>query len=374
MTGTAALPDPDRAGDTGAAAAEGDVLDGRYALRELIGEGGMSRVHLAHDRELDRLVAVKIVRSDDPDERARLRDEARAVAAIDHPGVVTVHDVGAGPGGVHIVMSYVAGETLARRLDREGPLQPDEVVRIGLAVCDALGTAHRAGIVHRDVTPGNIILGTAGRVTVVDFGIARIGEGAGRTRTGHVVGTPTYLAPEQGRATGTLDGRTDLYSLACTLFAALTGRPPFTGPDPFTVVLAHLREPPPPPSSLRAGVPPALEEVLVRTLAKDPALRPADADVLAAELASSVGAAAPGRARTREFPAGEPGAGDPPASPPAGRADSGAPGPHALEHTLADVENDDGERADRRRGAGLLLIALAVLLVLGVLVAVVALG
>lgn len=372
MTGTAALPDPDRGGDTGTAAAEGDVLDGRYELRELVGEGGMSRVHLAHDRELDRPVAVKIVRSDDPDERARLRDEARAVAAIDHPGVVTVHDVGAGPGGVHIVMSYVAGETLARRLDREGPLQPDEVVRIGLAVCDALGTAHRAGIVHRDVTPGNIILGTAGRVTVVDFGIARIGEGAGRTRTGHVVGTPTYLAPEQGRATGTLDGRTDLYSLACTLFTALTGRPPFTGPDPFTVVLAHLREPPPPPSSLRAGVPPALEEVLLRTLAKDPALRPADADVLAAGLASSVGAAAPGRARTREFPAGEPGAGD--GVPPAGRTDSGAPGPHALEHTLADVENDDGERADRRRGAGLLLIALAVLLVLGVLVAVVALG
>ncbi|BBG03388.1 MULTISPECIES: serine/threonine-protein kinase [Pseudonocardia] len=342
-------------------AAEGDLLGGRYELRGVLGEGGMSRVHLGHDRQLDRPVAIKLLHSADPDDIARIGDEARAAAAVDHPGVVTVHDVGDtgdGGGGVYLVMSLIEGDTLAQRVQRDGPLDPAEVVRIGVAVCDALGAAHRAGVVHRDVTPGNIVLGPDGRVTVTDFGIARLGEGAGRTRTGYVIGTPLHMAPEQGRATGRVDGRADLYALACCLFTALTGRPPFTDPDAFTVVLAHLRDAPPRPSTLREGIPPALEEALLWTLAKDPQRRPPDAAALARALAATIGTTTPvqrpdaGSGSTRQLPGG-------------GQAEAS----HALHSTLDDVDNDDAAAADRRRRVGLALIVLAALLVLVVLAA-----
>lgn len=360
MSGPAARPEP-------------DLLAGRYALERLLGEGGMSRVFLARDRELDRAVAVKLLLrgtgDPDPDDLARLRDEARAAAAIDHPGVVTVHDVGESPAGLYVVMAYLPGETLAQRIDRAGPLPPDEVVRIGCAVCDALGAAHRAGVVHRDVSPGNIVLGPDGGVTVTDFGIARIGSGAGRTQTGHVLGTPSYLAPEQGRSTGELDGRVDLYALGCCLFAALTGRPPFTDPDAFAVVLAHLRDAPPRPSSLRAGVPPALEEALLRALAKDPDLRPPDAAALSAQLTAGLG-----DPPTPVAPA--------PAAPPRTREQTQhleqltgeRTGSHALDSTLADVEHEDARGADRRRGIGMALIVLAALLAVGAAAAVLLLG
>lgn len=345
---------PDRTADV---PAEGNLLGGRYALQELLGEGGTARVYRAHDRMLGRPVAVKVLRSTDPDDLARLHDEARAAAAIDHPGVVTVHDVGRTGDGVYLVMSVLHGETLEQRLERVGPLDPSEVVRIGVAVCDALGAAHRAGVVHRDVTPANIVLGPGDRVTVTDFGIARIGEGAGRTRTGYVIGTPQHMAPEQGRGSAHLDGRTDLYSLASCLFTALTGRPLFTDPDPFTVVIAHLRESPPRPSELRPGIPAALEEVLLRPLAKDPERRPRDAAELARGLTASTGMTVPvpRSGGTLE----EPGPG------------TTAPAPGALERTIADVEDDDGAAADRRRGIGTLLVVLAALVVLaGVVVTV----
>lgn len=365
MSGTAELPDaagPDR---TEEIAAEGDLVGGRYELRRLLGRGGMSEVHLAHDRELDRPVAVKLLlREGDPEDVARLRDEARAAAAIDHPGVVTVHDTGTTGRAAWVVMSYIEGETLAGRLDRAGPLDPREVTRIGAAVCDALGAAHRAGVVHRDVTPGNIILRPDGTVVVTDFGIARLGEGAGRTRTGHVIGTPLYLAPEQGRGADRLDGRADLYALACCLFAALTGRPPFTDPDPLAVVVAHLRESPPRPAALRPDVPPALEDVLLRTLAKDPDRRPRDAGTLAAQLRAVHGDPGPAPAATRELPPG-----DVTARPGPWAGAAGGTGTHALDSTLAEVENDDGVAADRRRGAGALLLVLAALLLLGAVAA-----
>ena len=343
-------------------AVEGDLLGGRYELRGVLGEGGMSRVHLGHDRELDRPVAVKLLHSTDPDDIARIGDEARAAAAVDHPGVVTVHDVGGTADGVYLVMSLIEGETLGQRIERDGPLDPAEVVRIGVAVCDALGAAHRAGVVHRDVTPGNIVLGPDGRVTVTDFGIARLGEGAGRTRTGYVIGTPLHMAPEQGRATGRVDGRADLYALACCLFTALTGRPPFTDPDAFSVVLAHLRDAPPRPSTLRAGIPPALEETLLWTLAKDPDRRPPDAAALAAALTAGTGATVP-------VPQPRRGSGSTVASTVALPGDGGPVASHALHSTLDDVEHDDVAAADRRRRVGLALIVLAALLVLGVLAA-----
>jgi serine/threonine-protein kinase len=345
--------------------APGELLAGRYLLGRQLGAGGMSRVFLAHDRDLDRTVAVKVLAGADGDV-ARLRDEARAAASVDHPGVVTVHDVGTSPAGVHVVMSYLEGESLAQRLDRDGPLTPEAAAAVGVAVCDALGAAHAAGIVHRDVTPANIMLGPDGDVTVTDFGIARIGEGAGRTATGYIIGTPSYIAPEQARGTDRLDGRADLYALGCCLFAALTGRPPFTDPDPMAVVLAHIRETPPRPSALRDGVPPALERTILRSLAKEPDRRHRDPAAMAAELATVSGQAT-ARDRTQELPRRRTGGEHGTVTMPAPRAPE--PGHGAVERAVTEAEDDDGAASDRRRTAGLVVLALAVLLVLGVLAA-----
>ncbi|GAA4702191.1 hypothetical protein GCM10023215_46700 [Pseudonocardia yuanmonensis] len=361
---------------------EGALLAGRYELRRLLGEGGMSRVFLAYDRDLARPVAVKLLaHAGSADDLGRLRDEARAAAAIDHPGVVTVHDVGTSPVGVHVVMSYLEGETLAQRLERDGPLPPEEVAAVGRAVCGALAAAHRAGVVHRDISPGNIMLGPDGAVTVTDFGIARLGDGAGRTKTGYIVGTPSCIAPEQVRGTGRLDGRVDLYALACCLFTALTGRPPFTDPDPFTVVLAHLRESPPRPSSLVEEVPPALEAVLLRALSKDPSRRYQDAAAMADALTAAVpaslpaslpaasGPGTPTRARTRQLETAsvadpDPDSGAQPGPKPSPVPTAGA-GVWALDSVLSEVDHDDGTAADRGRRWGVVLIMLAVLLAVG---------
>lgn len=411
------------------------LLSGRYELVRLLGEGGMSQVHLAHDRELGRDVAVKLLPgrgAGDTEDLERLRDEARAAAAITHPGVVTVHDIGTTGDGLYVVMAYVDGESLAQRLRRAGPLDPTDTVAVGQAVCDALEAAHRAGVVHRDVTPGNIMLGRDGTVTVTDFGIARMGAGAGRTRTGYIVGTPSYLAPEQGHG-GDLDGRADLYALACCLFTALIGRPPFEDDDSFAVVLAHMRSDPPRPRRLRADIPERLEAVILRGLAKDPGRRFPDAAAMAAALGESVGAGGgaprghtltmpepdetgtadpawvkpmpdgPGsdaEARTRRTPTagpdrragggrdGGPDRSGPPqgaaprraptsrpgVTPPPGGDDHGEEPTSALESTLADVGHERGRSGERRRGVGLTLIGVAALLVALVVLALLFLG
>lgn len=372
------------------------VLGGRYELVRLLGEGGMSQVHLARDRELGRDVAVKLLPGSgdaDAEDLARLRDEARAAAAISHPGVVTVHDVGESADGVFVVMAYVDGESLVQRIRRSGPLEPADAVAVGQAVCDALGAAHRAGVVHRDVTPGNIMLGRDGSVTVTDFGIARIGQGAGRTRTGYIIGTPSYMAPEQGHGRE-LDGRADIYALGCCLFTALVGRPPFEDDDSFAVVLAHMRSDPPRPRRLRADIPERLEAVILRALAKDPDRSYPDAAAMSAALGESVGRgnAGPGRQGGGGSGTGTPpragtltlpdpsGTGDPPWArampgtddPTTVRQTAGDPpvdaaGPErpstALQSTIDDVETAQGDEADRRRGIGVVLIVLAGLLV-----------
>lgn len=351
------------------------VLSGRYELVRLLGEGGMSQVHLAHDRELGREVAVKILPTTgdrDGDDLERLRDEARAAASITHPGVVTVHDIGATRDGLFVVMAYVDGESLAERLRRSGPLDPPAAVAVGQAVCDALAAAHRAGVVHRDVTPGNIMLGRDGTVTVTDFGIARMGPGAGRTRTGYIVGTPSYLAPEQGHG-GDLDGRADLYALGCCLFTALIGRPPFEDDDSFAVVLAHMRSDPPRPRRLRADIPEALEAVILRVLAKDPDRRYPDAASMAVALGEVLGdrnTAPPGH--TLELP--DPDPGDAPPARGNHRTGPAEEPTTALDSTLADVESDQGRSADRRRGIGFTLIGVALILVVLAVLAVLFLG
>ncbi|MEE6295872.1 protein kinase domain-containing protein [Georgenia wangjunii] len=257
------------------------VLGGRYELRDVLGRGGMAVVHLARDIRLERWVAVKVLHGElarDPLFRSRFRREARAVAGLNHPGVVSVHDVGhdhvegsrAGePGIPFIVMEYVAGQSLRARL-REGALALEESISHQVGVLQALEFIHRAGVVHRDIKPANVMVTPDGRIKVVDFGIARVGgdPNAPATQTHALLGTAQYLSPEQLRGE-IADARSDLYSAGCLLYELVTGRAPFVGDEPVAVAYQHVHEDPLRPSDYRPEVTSALDAVLLRALAKD---------------------------------------------------------------------------------------------------------
>jgi serine/threonine-protein kinase len=246
----------------------------------------MAEVYLTVDRRLGREVAVKVIRDRfAEDERfvSRFRREARAAAALTHPNVVAVHDVGVHEGSPFIVMEYVPGRTLAELVQNTGPMPPDRVAEIGEAVSRALGAAHAAGIVHRDVKPGNVMLTADGRVKVLDFGIARALRWTPLTDTPAVQGTAEYMAPEYVRGEGA-DPRSDIYSLGVVLYELLTGRPPFTGDSPLQVAYKHLEEAPAPPDAVRPGLPAGLTAVVMRCLAKHPGDRYRRAEELAADL------------------------------------------------------------------------------------------
>jgi len=254
------------------------VLGGRYALREVLGTGGMATVWRATDEVLDRDVAVKVLSEQYAADTAflsRFQREARNVAALNDPRIVTVFDTGADDSTPYIVMELLAGRTLRQVLDQDGPLIPDEAVRVAAEVCEALAAAHAAGLVHRDIKPANIVL--AGRdVKVLDFGIARASLPAGRTRTQAVLGTAAYLSPEQ--ASGLEAGpQADLYGLGCVLFEMLTGAPPFTGETEVSVAYRQVHDRPPLPSSLRPGLSAKHDWVTLQLLAKEPDGRPAGA-------------------------------------------------------------------------------------------------
>jgi eukaryotic-like serine/threonine-protein kinase len=254
---------------------EGTVVADRYAVRHLLGRGDMAEVYLATDRVLDRSVAVKTLGvwlASDATFVERFRREALASARISHPNLVAVFDAGS-EGGVHyIVMEHVPGETLADVIRREGPIRPDRAKRIGRNVAAALGVAHAAGIVHRDVKPANVMLTPDGRTKLMDLGIARSIEGESITRASSILGTAGYISPEQARGDH-VDHRSDVYSLGCVMYEMLTGRPPFTAGDPVAVAYQHVHEAPAPPSSLEPSVPPSLEAVTLRAMEKDPAAR-----------------------------------------------------------------------------------------------------
>ncbi|MGW8401985.1 protein kinase domain-containing protein, partial [Streptomyces lydicus] len=222
------------------------ILGERYELVEQLGQGGMGTVHRAVDRRLRRTVAVKTLSAElarQPEFLARFQREAHAAAALNHPGVATVHDVGEDAGGgsaePYLVMEYVPGRTLSQVL-ADGLLPVPQAVDIAGQVLEALEHSHRHAIVHRDIKPANVMLTATGRVKVVDFGIAKaLSEVATRlTGTGVAVGTPAYLAPEQINGAET-DHRTDLYAVGCLLHELLTGRPPYTGDSPFSVMHQH---------------------------------------------------------------------------------------------------------------------------------------
>ena len=242
-------------------------------------------MYLARDRQLDRHVALKMLHpqfADDPTFAERLRREAHAAAGLSHPNIVGVYDWGRQGDRYFIVMEYVSGHSLAAIIAGSGSLNPKAATTVAFEVAAALAFAHRAGIVHRDVKPQNVLLSTDGHVKVADFGIARVigtGASAGLTETGTVVGTAAYLSPEQARGEPT-DARSDLYSLGVVLYEMLAGRPPFQGDTPVAVAYQHVQDPPVPLSRLRVDVPGALAAATMRLLAKEPEERYARAEDL----------------------------------------------------------------------------------------------
>jgi tetratricopeptide (TPR) repeat protein len=253
------------------APAPGTILRERYRLESELGRGGMGTVFRATDLELLREVAVKVLSatSQNPDARERLIREARAAAALNHPHIVTIHDVGEVSGFPFLVMELVAGP----RLSQARPTDLARVVAIAVQICDALEHAHNNRIVHRDLKPDNVLLSATGEsVKLADLGLALPAYAARISRVGVVVGTAAYMAPEQALGQ-TIDGRADLYALGILLYELTTGRVPFHGDDPLTIVSQHVHAPVVPPRMLRSDIPRALEAIIVRLLAKDPAQR-----------------------------------------------------------------------------------------------------
>ncbi|WBP88116.1 protein kinase domain-containing protein [Kitasatospora cathayae] len=268
----------------------GRALNGRYELVEMLGVGGMATVWRGVDRVLGRQVAVKVLNgglADDPRFAERFSREAQHAAMLVHPRIVMVFDSGVDQGTPFIVMELVQGRSLAAVLAQQPNLPVERAVGIAAAVCEALAVAHAAELVHRDIKPGNIMITDDGGVKVVDFGIARAGSSNNLTQTASVLGTAAYLSPEQATASA-LDGRTDLYAVGCVLNEMLTGETPFTAESPVAIAFKHVSEQPLPPSARRPGLPPALDAVVLRLLAKNPDHRPADAAAARAELLATV--------------------------------------------------------------------------------------
>ncbi len=256
------------------------VLGDRYELRALIGRGGMGEVYEAVDRQLGRTVAVKVLRPELAADRAfavRFRREARTAARLSHPGIVAVHDIGEDDGRVFIVMEFVAGRNLGRVIHDEAPADPSRVARIGAEAADALAHAHAHGVVHRDISPGNVMIPVDGRTRILDFGIARASRGSSARSGADAHGTVPYVSPERLRGEPA-DQRTDVYALGAVLYELLTGAAPRRDAGPIAS-----------PRSLRPGVPDALDRIVMRCLAFDPAARYLRTADLAAELRVVVG-------------------------------------------------------------------------------------
>jgi serine/threonine-protein kinase len=261
----------------------GTVLGGRYRLVELLGQGGMATIYRARDGQLERDVAVKLLRPEygaDPDFFARFRHEAQAAASLNHPGVVAVYDYGTDPAGPYIVMELVDGEDLASIIRRSGALPPRQAARIVAQVARAIDVAHDRGVVHRDIKPGNILVTRDGRVKVTDFGIARALAESALTLPGTTLGSVHYVSPEQAR--GELASPpSDIYSLGIVLFELLTGHRPFEGDSAAAIATARLTGPVPNPSAIRSGIPPTLQSITRKALAPKPEDRFESAGVMA---------------------------------------------------------------------------------------------
>jgi len=245
---------------------------GKCRLLQFIGRGGMGSVYLGEHLFLKRRVAIKILSRDlssDPEELARFEKEAIAAARLDHPNIVTIHDVDEENGRLFIVMEYVEGEDLDLHLRRRGALPVRRAAQIALEVARALEHAHAAGVVHRDIKPGNILLGKQGKIKITDFGLAQDVGQREKNEDGSVLGTPFYVSPEQAQGLPA-DGRSDIYSLGVTLYQMLMGRRPFEGRSPDSVIRKHLGKPRPSLRLRRPALPSALEVVVHRMMAIKP--------------------------------------------------------------------------------------------------------
>jgi predicted Ser/Thr protein kinase len=262
------------------------TIAGRYELKYVLGTGGMSSVYCAFDTLLERNVALKVLHDqygDDEEYVERFRSEARSVAQLSHPNIVTVIDRGEEDGKQFIVFEVIEGENLKELVERGGPLPVRRALELGLQVGGALAFAHGQGLVHRDVKPQNVLLNDEGRAKVTDFGIARVLDAVGQTETGTVLGTSHYIAPEQARGEQ-IDAQTDIYSFGVVLYELLTGEVPYPGDNFLTVALKHVNDPSPSVLDRRPDTPLRLASLIERCMAKAPADRPASMDEVVAEL------------------------------------------------------------------------------------------
>lgn len=265
----------------------GRLLADRYRLLEKIGEGGAAEVFRARDQRLDRIVAIKLLRTQflaDPASRKRFVIEAKMSAALNHPNIVDIYDFGeAVDGSMFIAMKFIDGQNLKDILQKRGRMTPAEVVSVAQQVCRALSTAHQKGLIHRDVKPQNIMIESNGNVVLTDFGIVKALAAPALTQTGMTFGTAAYLSPEQ--ATGAPVGApADVYALGCVMYELLSGMPPFVGDNPAVVAYKQVWEQPSPLHERVPEVPPSLENVVMRCLGKDPNKRYPSAEALASEL------------------------------------------------------------------------------------------
>ncbi|BCY04958.1 Stk1 family PASTA domain-containing Ser/Thr kinase [Actinoplanes sp. L3-i22] len=277
--------------------AQARLLGGRYQVGELLGYGGMAEVHRGRDLRLGRDVAIKMLRTDlarDPTFQERFRREAQNSAALNHPAIVAVYDTGeeisaTGEKLPFIVMEFVNGQTLKEELAQEQRLQPRRALEVIADICAALEFSHRHGIIHRDIKPGNVMITQSGQVKVMDFGIARaLASGATTmTQTSAVIGTAQYLSPEQARGEA-VDARSDVYAAGCVLFELVVGHPPFVGDSPVSVAYQHVREDPKSPSSINREVPPDLDAIVLKALAKNPLNRYQSAQEMRADALRAV--------------------------------------------------------------------------------------
>ncbi len=267
----------------------GDTLMDRFELKQTIGQGGMGAVYLARDRQLGEDVALKVIAHnlvEDPQAAERFRREVGAARKITHPNVIRIHDLGDHRGLLFLTMEYFAGETLQQLLDRSGRLPLDQGRAVLAPVCEAVEAAHRAGVVHRDLKPPNILVNAEGQVRVIDFGLAKASYMMSQTATGLILGTPEYMAPEQVRGEP-VDHRADIYALAAVSFCVLCGRPPFRAETPIAVGFQQCSLPPPSPRELAPELPEAVERAILKGLAKEPDERFASAAAFKQALAGA---------------------------------------------------------------------------------------
>src|SRR5437868_7363334 len=262
------------------------LFDERYRILRKLGTGGMANVYLAEDEVLGRRVAIKILNdrhAGDDQFVERFRREAKNAASLSHPNIVSIYDRGEAEGTYYIAMEYLDGRSLKELIVARGPAPIHLAVDYARQVLAAIRFAHRNGIVHRDIKPHNVLVDAEGRLKVTDFGIARAGASQ-MTEAGSIIGTAQYLSPEQAKG-APVDQTSDLYSLGVVLYELLTGTVPFTGDTPVEIAMKHLSATPQPPSRLRPDVPPDLDAIVLRALAKDPHDRYASAEQMDADLA-----------------------------------------------------------------------------------------